>query len=90
MSVAHLMLDLLLVRLCCRRLPAPWCRPAPAQLSWHASPAASVTSRGTPLMSSFAASIGLDCPVEIVNLQELQARGLQCACAFVHATKASV
>jgi indole-3-glycerol phosphate synthase len=34
---------------------------------------ASVTSRGTPLMSSFAASIGLDCPVEIVNMQELQA-----------------
>ncbi|KAI7841635.1 hypothetical protein COHA_004655 [Chlorella ohadii] len=26
---------------------------------------ASVTSRGTPLMSSFASSIGLDCPVEI-------------------------
>ena len=71
-------------------LLAPWCRPAPVHLTWHASPAASVTSRGTPLMSSFAASIGLDCPVEIVNLQELQASGLQCACAFVHATKASV
>ncbi|PSC68944.1 Isovaleryl-dehydrogenase [Micractinium conductrix] len=34
---------------------------------------ASVTSRGTPIMSSFAAAIGLDCPVEVVNLQELQA-----------------
>ncbi|KAL4427615.1 hypothetical protein ABPG75_001704 [Micractinium tetrahymenae] len=34
---------------------------------------ASVTSRGTPLMSSFASAVGLDCPVEIVNMQELQA-----------------
>ncbi|KAL4444701.1 hypothetical protein ABPG77_002518 [Micractinium sp. CCAP 211/92] len=34
---------------------------------------ASVTSRGTPLMSSFASAVGLDCPVEVVNMQELQA-----------------
>ncbi|GAB4821519.1 hypothetical protein N2152v2_008565 [Parachlorella kessleri] len=27
----------------------------------------SVLARGTPIMSSFAASIGLDCPVEVVN-----------------------
>eukprot|EP00887_Chlorella_sp_A99_P002189 scaffold21.g2189.t1 len=34
---------------------------------------ASVTGRGTPLMSSYAAAIGLDCPVEIVNNAELTA-----------------
>lgn len=53
--------------------------------SLPSAPAASVTSRGTPLMSSFAASIGLDCPVEIVNMQELQAStagAAVCACAW--------
>lgn len=29
--------------------------------------------RGTPVLSSFAAALGLDCPVEIVNLKELKA-----------------
>jgi indole-3-glycerol phosphate synthase len=32
---------------------------------------ASVTGRGTPILSSYAASLGLDAPVEIVNAQEL-------------------
>lgn len=35
---------------------------------------ASVTGpRGTPVLSSFSAALGLDCPVEIVNLKELKA-----------------
>jgi hypothetical protein len=33
---------------------------------------ASVLSRGTPIMSSFSASLGLDCPVEVVNSAELR------------------
>lgn len=33
---------------------------------------ASVLSKGTPIMSSFAASLGLDCPVEVVNASELR------------------
>jgi len=33
---------------------------------------ASVTQRGSPVLSSFGAALGLDCPVEIVNLNELK------------------
>ncbi|GMH40085.1 hypothetical protein BSKO_07989 [Bryopsis sp. KO-2023] len=33
----------------------------------------SVSSKGTPVMSSFAAALGLDCPVEVVNKQEVDA-----------------
>jgi indole-3-glycerol phosphate synthase len=31
-----------------------------------------VNGRGTPVMSSFAAALGLDAPVEVVNLQEVE------------------
>jgi len=49
---------------------------------------AQVSARGTPLMSSFAASLGLDAPVEIVNTAELDflaahnvpMYALQCRC----------
>jgi len=35
---------------------------------------ASITGdRGTPVLSSFAAALGLDCPVEVVNLKEMKA-----------------
>lgn len=34
---------------------------------------AAVSAKGTPLMSSFAAALGLDCPVEVVNRAELLA-----------------
>jgi indole-3-glycerol phosphate synthase len=33
---------------------------------------ASITSRGSPVLSSFGAALGLDCPVEVVNLEELK------------------
>lgn len=32
----------------------------------------SVTGKGTPILSSYASALGLDCPVEIVNMSELQ------------------
>jgi len=34
---------------------------------------ASVTQRGSSVLSSFGAALGLDCPVEVVNLNELKA-----------------
>eukprot|EP00803_Ostreobium_quekettii_P003618 evm.model.scf_235.10 EVM.evm.TU.scf_235.10 scf_235:66282-69020(-) len=36
---------------------------------------ASVSAKGAPIMSSFAAAIGLDAPVEVVNAKEVQALG---------------
>mmetsp|Transcript_8595 Transcript_8595/g.24701 ORF Transcript_8595/g.24701 Transcript_8595/m.24701 type:complete len:150 (+) Transcript_8595:633-1082(+) len=34
---------------------------------------ASVLSKGTPILTKFAAAIGLDCPVEVVNMEEMSA-----------------
>ncbi len=33
---------------------------------------ASVLSKGTPLLSGYAAAVGMDCPVEVVNLPEVE------------------
>lgn len=36
---------------------------------------ASVSGKGTPILSSFAAALGIDCPVEVINKQEAEMMG---------------